>query len=130
MEETLPVDSRPKRNGLFIIMLVLLTVKNVESALFNLFTPENVASFWTSISSSIILLLGIGSLLNIGFLYAIYSWKKWGLFGYSLCSLIISIINLTIGFGVPEGLFWIISTVLLIVTLHIGKEQKAWSYLE
>jgi hypothetical protein len=86
----------PKRSGCLSLWLAAAIVGNALMSLFSivlLFDPTLVSGKYQAISY-------LGILLNvtgIGFAVGIARWKRWGVYGYVCCVLIVMLLNLSIG---------------------------------
>ncbi len=130
MENTVSEEAKPKRHGCLTTFLVFLIITNSAVAILYLFSTENVASNWPNASPDTFILLGLASLLNIGFAIALLNWKRWGFIGFAISAIIIFGINISIGVGLGQALLGLAGVAILYWTLQMGKDRKAWPHLE
>jgi len=78
-----------------------------------------------------IILLGILSVVNAIFAVMLLQWKKIAFWGFIGTSIIVLIINLSIGLGIGQSLFGLVGIAVLYGILQIKKDNvTAWKNLE
>lgn len=103
MSSTTPVER--KRGGCLTAFLILALVVNPLLGLYYLVQGATISQMLPNVPTWIIPVLGVLSLVNFGFIIAIWRWKKWGVYGFVGLTAIVLVINLlTIGItAIPAG---------------------------
>ena len=110
--------------GLFgVIHTVALLFHLFQSDKFKAYAPAG-APEWIPYANIIL------TVLALVFLVALFKLKKWGFWGYALTSLAMAIVQLTEGHTFVTALTGLGSTAIIFASLHVGKEDKVWPYLE
>ena len=65
----------------------------------------------------------------LDYLYFLLKWKKWGFWGLVASSIIVLILNISLGMG-PLALLGLVSIALVYGVLQIGTESKGWPQLD
>jgi len=60
---------------------------------------------------------------------ALFRWKRWGWFGFAVTSLIVLIVNVSIGVDFVHCLLGIVGVVVLYCLLELGGNNSAWNRL-
>ena len=116
-------------HGFLVAWLILMIIGNALSALFSLAAGSTAQTLFPEAPGWAFPFLGILSALNVGFVIALFNWKKWGFYGICATSFAGLITNLSIGVGLSSSIFGLIGLVILYGVLHIGNERKAWPKL-
>lgn len=120
-----------KRHLFLTIWLTLIIIVNLFNAGFSMLKPQVILSAFPNIPNWIPYLLGALSAANVIFALALFNWKKWGFWGFCLCSVIAAGIN--INFHLTSIAMAIVSAIIAILILYwalnVGKENKAWTHL-
>jgi hypothetical protein len=121
-----------QRHGCVTAWLVLMIIANSLSAVISLFASEMITeNLPGDVSTSMIILLGILGIANIIFSVMLFQWKKFGFWGFIITSIGAFIINLSIGLGIGQSLFGLVSIAILYGILQIKKDNiPAWDNLE
>jgi hypothetical protein len=89
-----------KRGGCLTAFLILAAIANPLVGLYYLAQGSTLSQMLPDIPPWIFPVLGILSLANLGFVIAIWQWKKWGAYGFFATAAIVFVMNaLTIGAG-------------------------------
>jgi len=119
------------RHGCLTAWLILIIVASSLTAFFYLSFSAMVAeSLPPGTPAWVLFLLPVSSVLNVVFAIALFRWQKWGFWGYLALSIVIAVMNLSLGVGVGTTIFGLFGVVLLYGVLHIGEENKGWPQLE
>jgi cytochrome bd-type quinol oxidase subunit 2 len=127
-----------KRHGCLTAWLILMIVANSTIALGYCLIGVDRSMYFIKLKESYpnapdwtFPLLALLSLINLACSIALFKWKKWGFWGFCVTSVIVLIINLSVGVKLfPSSLGGLFGIVLLYGVLHIGKEDKGWPQLE
>lgn len=76
-----------------------------------------------------IYLLGALSILNIGFMIALFQWKKWAFWGFCVSNIVQFVLNLSVGDNLSTSLIGLTNILVMYGILQIGKENKGWPQL-
>lgn len=119
-----------KRHGCVTTWLIIMIIVNFLTAINYLFNSESViVNFPSNTPISIVILLGILGIANVIFAILLLKWKKIGFWGFTIASLIVLIINLSIGLGI-WSFFGLIGIAVLYGVLQIKKNDvPAWDNL-
>jgi hypothetical protein len=133
METTTETPQQAKqRHGCLTAFLVLMIIANSAVALIYLFAGDTVSkNVPGGISSTMLILLAVGGILNVIFSVMLLRWKKIGFWGFIITSLGAFIINLSIGLGVVQSILGLAGVAILYGVLQIKKDNiSAWSNLD
>jgi len=120
----MPEEER-KRSGCLTALLILMLIVNPLIGLIYFLAGSNIKETFTSAPDWAIPTLGLFAFANFVFALAIWKWKKWGVYGFGISSIVIFAINLSIGIPVIQALFGLAGFVILIILL-----RPVWNYLE
>jgi hypothetical protein len=76
------------------------------------------------------LALGALSAFNLVCAIALFSWKKWGFYGFAASSILAFAVNTSIGLPVIQALLGFAGLAVLYGVLQIGESDKGWPQLE
>jgi hypothetical protein len=116
-----------QRHGCLTAYLTLLLVANMATAIIYLSSLSTDAP--QRLPKSMILILGISTVLNMVFAVALFKWKKWGFYGFIGTTIIAGIVNLSLGIG-PLSLLGFSGIPILYGILRIGNERAGWHQLD
>ncbi len=119
-----------QRHGCLTAFLIFMLLANLLAAYGNIAMQEGILSVFPRLSSNLILILAAGGLLNVVFVIAIFNWKKWGFWGFSVSAIIVFSINVYGGVGVFAAVAGLAGVLVLFAVLKIGKEKAGWDQLE
>jgi hypothetical protein len=117
-----------KRHGCLSACLILMILGSVLTIIGNLSAvfidgPLPVAPSW------IFFVMAIGGLLNIVSLLALFKWKKWGFWLFTISALFVFCINLYSGAGIVSSLIGFTGVAFLLGALHVG-DKNGWTQLD
>ena len=107
-----------------------MIIANSATALMYLLGSQAIKQAFPAAPDWAFPVLAVFSIFNLVCAIALFKWKKWGFWGLLVSSIVVLIVNLSIGLGIGQSLFGLVGIVLLYAVLHIGKEKKGWSQLE
>ena len=121
-----------QRHGCVTAWLIIMIIVNSLTAIIYLFASELIAKKLPGdVSTPMIILLGILGLINVGFSILLFQWKKIGFWGFTITSIGVLIINLSIGLGIGQSLFGLVGIAFLYGVLQIKKNDvTTWENLE
>ncbi len=121
-----------ERHGCVTAWLILMLVTNSIVAIIYFFARESVTdNLPGNVSESMILLLGLLSISNVGFAILLFRWKRWAFYGFVVTSLGAFLINLDIGLGIGQSLLGLVGIAILYGILQIKKHNtSAWDHME
>jgi hypothetical protein len=121
-----------QRNGCITVYLILMIIMNCLIFLVYLVASEFIAdNLPGDVSSGVIVLIGSLSLLNVFFAYNILKWKRWAFYGIVFVSMLMLIINLSIGVGIGQSILGLLGIAFLYGVLQAKKSNvSAWDQLE
>lgn len=123
--------NRPKkRHGCLRVWLVFMLISNLFAVSVYLFGNTSVRDYYPNSPTWVFLILILGGVLNIIFIFALFYWKKWGFWGLLVTYLVSFFINLYLGLGIIQALIGLSGLAIFYGVLQIGGEQKGWSQLE
>ena len=123
-------DQLKLRHGCLTAFLILMIIANSIIALFYLFSGSTVAKAFPESSSWALPVLIIIGIFNVACAIALYQWKKWGFYGFTISSIITFIVNLIIGLNMFQSFVGFMGIAVLYWVLQMGKEKKGWDQLE
>ncbi len=88
--------------GFMWISLLIIKSKTNSNASISFFLPA----------------LAITSLVALGFILAVYKWKKWGLYGFAVTTLITFAINMKLGVNNLMAIFGLIGIAFLVYLIR------------
>ena len=124
------MDEQKRRHGCLTAWLVLLIVVNSLWALIYLFSGQLVRQLRPSDPDWFIPVAIITAVLNLGFAVALFSWRRWGFWGYLATSIAALVVNASMGRGIGQLASGLLFVAVLYGTLQIGDEDKGWPQLE
>ena len=119
-----------RRHGCLTVYLVFMIIANSATALMYLVGAEDIRREMPEISQWSFPVLIVGAILNLVFAIALLRWKEWGFWGFVATSVVIFLVNLSLGFSFGRALVGLLGVAILYGVLHIGKERKGWSQLD
>lgn len=136
MEPILDTPENPnvekERHGCVTAWLVLMIILNSLTAVIYLFASDMItANLPGSISTSMVILLGIIGVANVVFAALLLQWKKMAFWGFAATSVITLLINVTHGISVGQSLLGLAGVAILYGVLQIKQNNvSAWDHLE
>jgi hypothetical protein len=120
-----------QRHGCLTAWLVLVIVVNAVVALLYVVGGGVVASTLPSDRGWLVPVLAVLALANVAFAIALFTWKRWGFYGFVASSLIGLVINIAIGINPAQAVFGLLGVAILYGVLQIGDQtSKGWPQLE
>ena len=121
-----------KRHGCLTACLILMILGSVLTVLGNLSAaildaPIQIAPSW--VYSWVYLTMAIGGILNMISFVAVFKWKKWGFWLFTITSLFVFCINLYSGAGIVPSLIGLTGVAFLLGALFVG-DKNGWSQLD
>jgi hypothetical protein len=100
--------------------------------LFNIFGSVFIASHLSKTTHPfVIVLLGLFGIGNVIFAVLLLKWKRFGFWGFVASSVIVMMINISLGAGISQSLLGMIGVGVLYAILQIRKNDvSAWDNLE
>ena len=125
----LPQIEKKKRHGCLTACLILMILGSVYNILYGLYTyffndiiQINLSWFY--------LVMAVAGLLNIVSLVAVFKWKKWGFWLFSITAVFVFLSRLDVGaFIVPSLLIGSTGVAFLFGALFMG-DKNGWSQLD
>ena len=129
--EQIQAMENKQRHGCVTAWLIIMIILNSFIAIMYLLFGHVIAqNLPHDVSTPLIMLLGLAGLGNVVFAVMLLKWKKLGFYGFVVSSLIIFIINLSIGLGILQSLLGLIGIAVLYGVLQIkGGDRAAWNNL-
>ena len=75
-------------------------------------------------------LLNIFGVINLVFIFAIYKWRKWGFYGFTVLAAVFCVLNVLCGVEIVSAIRSLIAPAILCVVLNVGGEKKSWPQLK
>ena len=123
-----PQIEEKKRHGCLTACLILMILGSVLTVLGNLSAaildaPIQIAPSW------VYLTMAIGGILNMISFVAVFKWKKWGFWLFSITVLFVFCINLYAGANITVCLIGLSGVALFLGALFMGN-KTGWSQLD
>lgn len=119
------------RHGCVTKWLILAIVINLVVTVIYVFTfPIIKNAAYSPIPDWAIPIYILSGIFNIVFLVAIFSWKKWGFWGFLATSILLFFVNLLVGVGIIQSILGPLGVAILFGILQMGKEYNGWSQLD
>ena len=123
--------SAKSRHGCLTAFLIFMMVVNAATAAFYLFAGDQVRQAIPNAPPWMIYALVVISLFNLACAVALFTWKKWGFWGFAASSVVSLGLNLMLGLGVAQSLLGLLGIAILFGVLQIGDGRtKGWPQLE
>ena len=106
-------EQNVKRGGCLTAFLILMLVANSLTSLLYLLFSGIIRQASPNIPGWVTIILGIFGAINFLLSLAIWKWKKWGLYGFGASTVIVFIINLSIGTPILNSLFGLLGIIIL-----------------
>lgn len=119
-----------QRHGCFTSYLVLMIITNSLSALLYLVASKVIMRYPPYVPLWVSWVLAVAGIVNVVCAIALFRWKKWGFFGFIGTSIIVAVVNLSVGLNILAVLLGLSGILVLFGVLQIGKERKGWTQLE
>lgn len=125
-------DIVKQRHEFVSAWLVLMIIVNALCALMYLCVNSFVRDCFPENTSTLtVVLLGAFSIANVVFAVMLLKWKKFGFWGFTGTSILATVINLNLGFGVGQSSGGLVGVALLYGILQIKKDDvAAWKNLD
>ena len=131
LNESGSVTAQKQRHGCVTAWLVIMIILNSLTAITYLFASDFITNNLQNASKTMIVLLGVFSVANVIFAVMLLQWKKIGFWGVIVSSIIVLIINLSIGIGIGQSVMGLVGVAVLYGILQIKKDNvTAWENLE
>ena len=114
-----------KRNGWLTTWLVLMLVSNLLVGIAYLFTMPAIKQALPRFPTWGIIVLDVGCILNIVFVIALFKWKKWGIYGLGVNSVVAFLVNISFGTAIFNAFFGFLGLGILALLL-----RPVWNYFE
>lgn len=126
-EQIIEIDQKEpvKRGGCLSAMLILIMVVNPLTSIFYLFNTANYDPEYATVPVWAMYSLAVLGFLNAGFAWAVWNWKKIGVYGFLINVLAIFAVNLAIGVNPVMASLGFIGPALLIILV-----KPVWKHLE
>ena len=118
------VSQERKRGGCLTITLGLMLVANPLTSLYYLLAGSTVRQAMPNIPGWALPTLGLLSLANFAFVLGTWHWKKWGVYGFAISSLLVFLIN-SAYLGVGTAVFGLLGIAVLVVLVRPVWKQFA-----
>ena len=123
--------SQPKqRHGCLTAYLVFMIIANSATAIMYIAGREAIQKSLPGMPDwafPVLIALGV---FNLTCAIALFRWKKWGFWGFTLSACVVLFVNLAIGLSPAQALGGLVGVAILYGVLQIGKTNKGWSQLE
>jgi len=123
-------EQKKQRHGCLTAWLILMIIANSLVALMYLFGIGAIRKHFPDAPDWAFPVLAVLGIVNLVCAIALFSWKKWGFFGFAATSVVALIVNLTVGLNIIQAFLGLVGIAILYGVLHIGKENKGWPQLE
>jgi len=124
------MSDEKQRHGCLTAWLLLIIVANAGVALLYMLGSAAIRHNLPNLPTWFFPLFILGAIANIVFAIGLFRWKKWAFWGALVMSLIIFIVNLSLGINVVSALLGLAGIAILYLVLQIGGEKKGWTQLE
>lgn len=108
-------EPEPQRGGCLTAFLLVMIIANALTALFHLSFPSFVSRHYPGMGRGLVLLLGLGGLLNIVFAILVWQWRRAGVYGLAAIAVLVFPLNLHIGIPVLPAAFGLLGPLILVV---------------
>lgn len=106
-------QQRRKQGGCLTAFLLFMFVANGMSALSYLMGSETIRKVVPNMPAWAPPVLAVMSLANVAFAYGIWNYKKWGVYGIVVSSIVALVINLMSGIPITSSLFGLVGLAIL-----------------
>lgn len=132
IDEITNTNTEKQRHGCITAWLILMIIANSATAIIYLFASDIVTdNLPGNVSTMLIVSLGIIGVANVAFSVLLLQWKKLGFWGFSITSVLVLGINISIGLDVGQSVFGLIGVGILYGILQIKKDNvTAWENLD
>jgi hypothetical protein len=107
------VTTQRQRHGCVTAWLVIMIILNSLTAITYLFARDFITNNLPNVPKTMIVLLGIFGVANVIFAVMLFQWKKIGFWGFIVSSIVVLIINLSIGIGIGQSLLGLVGVAVL-----------------
>jgi hypothetical protein len=111
------VSTDRKRGGCLSAILSLILLTNPVLGLYYLFEGDTIRQAQPTLPAWILPAMGLLALCNFAFAVAAWNWKKWGVYGLALSSILAFVINTDV-FGFFAAVSGLLSVVVLAVLVR------------
>ncbi|HJN72840.1 MAG TPA: hypothetical protein QGF58_02800 [Myxococcota bacterium] len=117
------------RHGCLTAYLIIMMVMNSAMSLAYLAAGDFFLEFMPGAPGWSMPVLAVMGGINLACAIALWSWKKWGFYGFCGSAAITLVINLSIGIDPGQSIAGLAGVIVLYFVLQTG-EPKAWTLLE
>lgn len=111
------LDPETKKRGFWLSSILILGfVASPITAYLYFSEPQTVLSFYPAATLEIVYFLGVMSVVNLGIIAAIWTWRKIGLYAVYATSALAFCINIYIGIGVVESISGLVGPLIIFLT--------------
>ena len=121
-----------QRHGCVTAWLVLMIIGNALSAVVYMFASHIIADALPhNVPIILIIVLGAVAAANVVFAVFLLQWKKMGFWGFCITSVIVLVVNLSMGINAVQCVLGLLGLMLLYGILQAKKDSiSAWDNLE
>ena len=124
------MQATKQRHGCLTAWLIFMIVTNALASLTYLFGGSLITQTTPSIPGWAIWGFAFFSILNVAFAIALFTWKKWGFWGFCVSGVFAFFLNIFSGINILSAVFGFVGIAILYGVLQIGEQNKGWPQLE
>ena len=106
-----------KRAGCLTALLIAMLIMNPLAAMYYFLNGSQVSLAFPNMPAFVIPLLGVIGLVNMGFAFGVWEWKKWGVYGFIASALINFGIN-AMYVNLPSAFSGLVGVAILVVLIR------------
>jgi hypothetical protein len=119
------LPEQKSRQGCLTVLLILMIAADSLSTFLYLFKGQTILKTMPNMPGWALYVYGLCSLIGVLCGFAVWKWKKIGVYGFIATTIVIFIFNLALGINIFAAVLGLLGPVLLIILL-----RPVWSYLD
>jgi hypothetical protein len=113
-----------KRGGCLAVFLIVMMVLNTLTTLYYLLAIDTVERLMPNMPAGGVYILAVFGILNALFAFAVWNWKKIGIYGFMGSAILIFLFNMYIGVGFT-AIFGLLGPIILFFLI-----KPVWRYMK
>ena len=118
------------RHFVLTALLSFYLIAHATVAIYCLLAGESLRELLPMIQTWLLPALFVSSTSAVGFLIALFRWKKWGFWGFCISNIASALASIQAGFSASQFVSALVGILLLSIALRVGSENKGWPQLE
>ncbi len=123
IDEVVEIKIIKKRGFWLSAFLILMFIANLFTVYIYFSNPGMIVQAYPKMTLTILYFMGSVAIVNIILVAGIWTWNKWGIYGFYAVAAIVFCINVYIGLSIVGSLAGLVGTVIIFFTT-----KSKWEY--